>query len=417
MRVAMVAARFSPRGVTVVLNRSRRPRRLRDIGSLLVVTLTASLSLTACGTPHDTIAPLTVTGAPAQPTPTVLATAAVPLLMTGPAGGARTDATEPASAQQPASLDPAALGAEVASLVAGVDGLVEVVVARPDGSTLSEINSYELMEAASLYKLAIMVEVYLEREMGELSFDEEIILDPGYFTGDDSVFAEGDIGSSVTIETLLQTMITLFSNVAATALLARVGNENVNLTMASLGLTSTEIRWSPDMIPQGPSMDGEEPPAEEDLDGDQPVEEPPVDETPSDEEGGMRQRRALLRLPARQPLLDQRADAALNVTTAADIAALYLMLVNGQIVSESVSQEMLTLLEDQQINDRIPVYLPEGTVVAHKTGNLDGLVHDAGVIFAPSGPIVVVVLTENVDEARAIDLIATIARLAYDAGS
>ncbi len=116
-------------------------------------------------------------------------------------------------------------------------------------------------------------------------------------------------------------------------------------------------------------------------------------------------------------LFDPRADAALNVTTAADIAALYLMLVNGQIVSESVSQEMLVLLEDQQINDRLPAYLPEETVVAHKTGNLDGLVHDAGVIFAPAGPVVVVVLTEDLDEWQAIDLIATVARLAYDAGS
>jgi beta-lactamase class A len=90
------------------------------------------------------------------------------------------------------------------------------------------------------------------------------------------------------------------------------------------------------------------------------------------------------------------------------------MLVNGQIISEPASEEMLTLLEGQQINDRLPAYLPEGTIVAHKTGNLDGLVHDAGVIYTPSGPVVVVIMTEDVEEWQAIDLIATVARLAYD---
>ena len=64
---------------------------------------------------------------------------------------------------------------------------------------------------------------------------------------------------------------------AATALLARVGNENVNLTMASLGLSSTEIRWSPDS--------GDIPPLDEEPiidDAEEPTEEPTVEDEPSD---------------------------------------------------------------------------------------------------------------------------------------
>lgn len=400
----------------MVQNCFNRARRWWNITSLLAAMLLISLSLAACSSPDNPVATETVSASPARPTLTPPGTDAT-RVPTATADPITPETVIPEPTEEAVRLDPAAFGTEVTTLVDGVEGLVEVVVARPDGTTLSEINGYEPIEAASLYKLAVMVEVYLERETGQLSFDEEIVLDPGYFTEEDSVFSEADIDTAVTIETLLQTMITLSSNVAATALLARVGNENVNLTMASLGLASTEIRWSPGMVPEGPSLDGEQPPSEEDLPADDPTEEPAVDDEPNQDEGELAQRRALMHLPARLPLFDPRADEALNVTTAADIAELYLMLVNGQIVSESVSQEMLALLEDQQINDRIPAYLPEDTVVAHKTGNLDGLVHDAGVVFTPSGPVVVVVLTEDVEEWQAIDLIATIARLAYDTGS
>jgi beta-lactamase class A len=327
-----------------------------------------------------------------------------------------TDTTEADASDSTFATDYSTISADIAARVEEVGGLVEVVVTLADGTPITEINGYEPMEAASLYKLGIMIELFAERETGDLSFDETIVLDPGYFAEEDSVFSEGDIGMAVSIETLLETMITLSSNVAATALLDRVGNENVNLTMASLGLSSTEIRWMP--VHGEPPAEDDEPvidePADEDVPEDAPTEEPvegedPVDGEPTEEGGDTGA------APVWRALLDDRADQALNVTTAADIATLYLLLVNGQVISESVSQEMLALLENQQINDRLPAYLPDGTVVAHKTGNLDGLIHDAGVIYAPAGPVIVVVLTEDVDEGGAIDLIATIARLAYEA--
>lgn len=400
----------------------RRLRRCWNVVALALVTLLVSVSLAACSSLGDDPGTATRQINPTQP-PTLVAT------IVAATGTSVVDSAEPTATsdtvdrESPTSIEPEALAAEIASLVVDLVGLVEVVVALPDGTTLSEINSYEPIEAASLYKLAIMVELYVQREMGDISFAEEIVLDSSYFVEEDSAFGEGDIGYAVSIETLLQTMITLSSNVAATALLDRVGNENVNLTMASLGLSSTEIRWSPGSG-DNPPLDDEEPvieeleePPEEPTVEDEPTEAPSVDEEPTEDTGSISRDRALLSLPPTSQRFDPRADTALNVTTAADIAALYLMLVNGQVVSESASQEMLVLLEDQQINDRLPAYLPEDTVVAHKTGNLDGLVHDAGVIFAPAGPVVVVVLTEDVEEWQAIDLIATVARLAYDAGS
>ncbi|HEX5166687.1 MAG TPA: serine hydrolase [Thermomicrobiales bacterium] len=391
----------------------RHPRRRWKLASATLVLLLVSLSLASCSSPGDPMSTATTVPTTSTLVPTVdsTSTSTLPRVATG-APSPTPSPTDPPTATEPPPLNPEEFAAEVTGLVDSLDGLVEVVVTRPDGTTLADINSYEPMEAASLYKLGIMVEIYVEREMGELALDEELILEPEYFTPEDSAFTDDDIGISVSIETLLQSMITLSSNVAASALLARVGNENVNLTMASLGLSSTEIRWSPGVDPYVPDDDATVP---EDDSTEDPESEPTVEDvSESDNDGALSARRELLGLPGRGSLDDARADAALNVTTAADIASLYVMLVNGQIISEEASQEMLTLLEDQQINDRLPAYLPEGTIVAHKTGNLDGLVHDAGVIFTPSGPVVVVIMTEDVEEWQAIDLIATVARLAYD---
>jgi len=394
--------------------------RIRRSLTCVLVVLIAGIPLAACSSPDSPNATATVPIAPTGTTTLVTPTST--LAPTPPP--TESDATEPPTetaeqAEPEATITYDELADDVAALVDGTGGLVEVVITLADGTTVADINSHEPMEAASLYKLAIMVEVFIQREVGAIAFDEEVTLDPGYFAEEDSVFTADDIGAAVSVENLLELMITLSSNVAATALLDRVGNENVNLTMASLGLSSTEIRWAPyhgdqppvDEDDESPDAIEEETPAGEESPDDDPGDDPAIDDEPTEEseESGD--------IPTRRNLLDTRADEALNVTTAADIADLYLMLVNGLIISETASQEMLALLEHQQINDRIPAYLPTDTIVAHKTGNLDGLVHDAGVIYAPAGPIIVVVLTEDLDEAQATDLIATIARRAYDAGS
>ena len=51
-------------------------------------------------------------------------------------------------------------------------------------------------------------------------------------------------------------------------------------------------------------------------------------------------------------------------------------------VDEATSRIVEDTLLDQQINHKIPGYLPEGTPVAHKTGEDDGITNDVGVVFA-----------------------------------
>lgn len=78
-------------------------------------------------------------------------------------------------------------------------------------------------------------------------------------------------------------------------------------------------------------------------------------------------------------------------TSAADVAKLFERLYNGTLISANASERYMALLKDQRVNNRLPKGLPAGTVIAHKTGDLNGVVHDAGIVYGPKTNYVVVV--------------------------
>jgi beta-lactamase class A len=88
--------------------------------------------------------------------------------------------------------------------------------------------------------------------------------------------------------------------------------------------------------------------------------------------------------------LDQRGN---TMATPRAVGTFFTLLAQKRLISASASERMLARLERQRINDRLPAALPSAVVVAHKTGNLNGLTHDAGIIFTPAGPRIVVVMT------------------------
>ena len=96
-------------------------------------------------------------------------------------------------------------------------------------------------------------------------------------------------------------------------------------------------------------------------------------------------------------------------TTAADIALFFEKVYKGEIINSEYSKKMVDLLTQQKLNDRIPKYLPNGTKVAHKTGEIDGFKHDAGIIFAKD-PILFVVLSESDSPEGAAERIAQLSR-------
>ncbi|MBM4420639.1 MAG: serine hydrolase [Chloroflexi bacterium] len=104
-----------------------------------------------------------------------------------------------------------------------------------------------------------------------------------------------------------------------------------------------------------------------------------------------------------------------SVATPRAVAELFLAMARRQLVSAAASERMLERLQRQRINDRLPSFLPAGAAVAHKTGNLLGLIHDAGIVFTPRGPKVVVAMTWDTWEEPANQLIASVGSAVYSA--
>jgi beta-lactamase class A len=159
-------------------------------------------------------------------------------------------------------------------------------------------------------------------------------------------------GTELTLDEALEAMITISDNGAALALWHVLGPENINATLVALGIKDFHV------------------------------------------------------------FLNFDED---NIATPRAVGTLLTMLAKRQLVSAAASDRMLARLERQQINDRLPAELPAGVVVAHKTGNLPGLTHDAGIIFTPSGPRVVVAMTWDAFDADAYAFIANVGSVVYSA--
>lgn len=82
-------------------------------------------------------------------------------------------------------------------------------------------------------------------------------------------------------------------------------------------------------------------------------------------------------------------------STPYDMAKLLGMMAEGNAVNLAASVSMLELLSQQKINDRIPVNLPDNTLVAHKTGELLDARHDAGVVITPENNYILVLMSKD----------------------
>jgi beta-lactamase class A len=74
-----------------------------------------------------------------------------------------------------------------------------------------------------------------------------------------------------------------------------------------------------------------------------------------------------------------------------------------------------SVLERQKFNDKIPAGLPPGTRVAHKTGEITRISHDAGIVYARRPYVLVVLVRGLQDGKRSAGLIADISRTIFNA--
>ena len=272
-------------------------------------------------------------------------------------------------AQTPDSLK-LAIEAQIKAVSGAVVGLSYRDLTN--GDTL-HLNADDSFHAASTMKVPVMVELFRQVERGQLSLDRRIplanefhsIVDGSPFAlsaGDDSdSLMYTRVGTQVPVRDLLERMIVRSSNLATNALIEIVGAERANATAHALGAKNMRVLR------------------------------------------GVEDNKAF-------------AKGLNNSTTSRDLAVIMAAIAQHRAASAKSCDEMLGILGRQEFNDEIPAGLPPGTRVAHKTGSITGVLHDAAIVYPAKGrPYVLVVLTRGIpDERVARALIADLSRIVYE---
>ncbi|HUP49915.1 MAG TPA: serine hydrolase [Thermoanaerobaculia bacterium] len=112
-----------------------------------------------------------------------------------------------------------------------------------------------------------------------------------------------------------------------------------------------------------------------------------------------------------------------NEVTANGLLKLLRLIADGKAYSQAACEEMLKILLDQQYRSGIPAGLPNAARVAHKTGNISTVYHDAGIVYLEERkPYVLVILTQfSAEQGRGTavaavsrDIFNTLAGMTYE---
>lgn len=241
-------------------------------------------------------------------------------------------------------------------------------------------NADHYFHAASTMKLAVLLGVFRQIESGQLALDAPVhirnrftsIVNQQAFmldlTRDADPDVYGHLGKTLTVQELAYWMITKSSNLATNLLVDIVGVPTIQLALDEMEIDGVKV------------LRGVE---------------------------------------------DQAAfEAGLNnEVTANGLMKLLRLIAEGRAYSPKSSDQMLEILLDQQYRSGIPAGLPKATRVAHKTGNISTVHHDAGIVFLEGRkPYVLVILTQfGADMGRGTavadlsrDVFNTMAGLSYE---
>jgi beta-lactamase class A len=100
-------------------------------------------------------------------------------------------------------------------------------------------------------------------------------------------------------------------------------------------------------------------------------------------------------------------------TTVKEMAQFFEGIYQGKYLDATFTQKAKDDLAGNQRNDGLPKYLPSGTRVEHKTGELDSYKHDCGIVYSASGDYVICVMTKSTAPLAALERIALVSKGVY----
>lgn len=251
--------------------------------------------------------------------------------------------TAPVAAQAKPDILWQHLESTVKRAAAEFDGVLSVTIQDlTDGRTVS-VRGDEVMPTASMIKIAVLVELYRQGRMGDLYTLDTTDLVPG-----SAIMSRYTHGvTRLTLRDVATAMIGESDNGATNILIDRLGMAKINATLTGLGYSRTRLE------------------------------------------------RKMIDLAAAQA---GRENVASSNETVALLAAAH----HGKLFSPDLTADFFRVLATPK-RSRLMSQLPSGARGATKTGSLDAVVTEGGVLYAPGRPFAITIMATYVNDAPAAE--------------
>jgi beta-lactamase class A len=249
---------------------------------------------------------------------------------------------------QPTPAAPQTLDYRIQAALDAFQGKAWIYAKNLDTGKEYALRADEPTRTASTIKLAIMAETFHQVAQGKLKWDDEIVLTKEKKVGGSGVLSELSDNTKIDLKSALNFMIVVSDNTGTNLVLDKVGADNVNDFMDSLGLPGIKSMRK--------------------ING-----------------GG----------EAKAYADPQNKLFGLGRSTPREMVKLIEMMENGKLVSREASAEMINILKRQQYKDGIGRGVPDTIPVASKSGALDRLRSDVGIIYTRRGRIAMAITLDD----------------------
>jgi beta-lactamase class A len=250
---------------------------------------------------------------------------------------------------------------------------------------------------ASTFKVPVLFALYRKAAKGEIDLRQRVTLEERHRVAGSGVLQDLDLGLQPTIRDLATLMITVSDNQATDMLYEMVGGPYIQQVATEIGMGETHVpRTTRALLYNLVGMDA------------------------ANSEHSYAMNREMLRVGNRNAsgwAVGVGDDN--DVSTARDMVTLLARIHAGDDPSADACAEMIDIMKRQKYNTIIPLLLPGEIEIAHKTGSINGVRNDVGIVFAPQeqgGPYAIALMSRNMDDVIAgANTLATISRTVWDA--
>lgn len=225
------------------------------------------------------------------------------------------------------------------------------------------LHEEELFPTASVYKVFILAELYRQASEGLVDLSAMICSPVDRIAMGSGILCKLTPGIQLSVRDMATLMMVLSDNVATDVLFNLVGRDNIlNHVIRPLGLKGTKADYDCSDMREVYYQ---------------------VDITLPREEQRLQARRGIFRNAAEWTCQTEMS----NCTTPKDMTVMYKALYDGTWVNRQISDEMLQIMRPDPA--RISKYLPSNVTVSRKSGSMDRVVNDTGIVYTPKGAYII----------------------------